>query len=127
MNKMLILTKDNMENYNNFRESNNNSQANFNKEEAYLRAKKKLDNLKGFYWHLASYVVVNAFLIVSIWSNLDKDESIWELKTFATAIFWGIGLAFHAMGVFGPDFFFGKNWENRKIKKYMDKDKRHWE
>jgi len=116
-----------MENYNNFRESNNNSQANFNKEEAYLRAKKKLDNLKGFYWHLASYVVVNAFLIVSIWSNLDKDESIWELKTFATAIFWGIGLAFHAMGVFGPDFFFGKNWENRKIKKYMDKDKRHWE
>ena len=116
-----------MKNYNNLEDYENNAQANFNKEEAYLRAKKKLDKLKGFYWHLASYVVVNAFIIVSIWSNLDEDESIWELKFFFTAFFWGIGLAFHAMGVFGPDFLFGKNWEERKIEEYMNKDKRRWE
>ncbi|MBN4085303.1 2TM domain-containing protein [Flavobacteriaceae bacterium AH-315-B10] len=106
---------------------NNSAQSNFNKEEAYFRAKKKLDKLKGFYWHLASYVAVNIFLIVMVTKNLDSDESIWQFKTFATAIFWGIGLAFHAMGVFGPDLFFGKNWEQRKIDEYMDKDKRNWE
>jgi 2TM domain-containing protein len=116
-----------MDNYKNVGKSNNNAQDNFNKEEAYLRAKKKLDKLKGFYWHLASYIVVNVFLIIMIAINLDYDESIWQFGTFATAIFWGIGLAFHAMGVFGPDLLFGKGWEERKINEYMDKDKQHWE
>jgi 2TM domain len=116
-----------MDNYINVGESNNNAQDNFNKEEAFLRAKKKFDKLKGFYWHLASYVVVNMFLIIMVTTHLDENESFWQFNTFATAIFWGIGLAFHAMGVFGPDLIFGKDWENRKINEYMDKDKRHWE
>jgi 2TM domain len=116
-----------MDNYINVGESNNNAQDNFNKEEAFLRAKKKFDKLKGFYWHLASYVVVNMFLIIMVTTHLDENESFWQFNTFATAIFWGIGLAFHAMGVFGPDLIFGKDWENRKINEYMDKDKRYWE
>jgi 2TM domain len=116
-----------MNNYKNHGESNNNAQDNFNKEEAYLRAKKKFDKLKGFYWHLAAYVVVNIFLIITVTSQFEENESFWSFETFATAIFWGIGLAFHFMGVFGPDFLFGKDWENRKINEYMDKDKRHWE
>jgi hypothetical protein len=103
------------------------TQVNFEKQEAYLRAKKKLDKLKGFYWHLGSYIVVNIFLISMIVTNMDSDESFWRFETFATAIFWGIGLAFHGMGVFGPDLLFGKQWEERKINEYMDKGKRHWE
>ena len=116
-----------MENYNNIDEGNSNTQANFNKEEAYLRAKKKLDKLKGFYWHLASYLAVNIFLIVTLWTHLDADNTIWRFSTFTTAFFWGIGLLFHFLGVFGPDLLFEKNWEDRKMKKYMDKDKRTWE
>ena len=116
-----------MENYNNIGETQNDHQANFNKEEAYLRAKKKLDKLKGFYWHLAAYILVNLFLIVTVATNFDEDESFWQFGTFATAIFWGIGLLFHFLGVYGPDLLFGKNWEDRKIQKYMDKDKRTWE
>jgi len=104
------------------------AQAKFNKEEAYLRAKKKLKKLKGFYWHLAAYVVVNFFLIVrGSTTYLYNNGSFWELETFATPLFWGIGLAFHAMGVFGPDILFGRGWEDRKMKEYMDKDKKHWE
>ena len=122
-----MLIKNKMENYNNIGENDNGAQTNFNKEEAYIRAKKKLDKLKGFYWHLASYIVVNAFLIIMVWSKLDEGETIWQFKTFATAFFWGIGLVFHFLGVFGPGLFLGKDWENRKIKEYMDKDKRHWE
>ena len=41
----------------------------FRKEEAYLRAKKRVEAISGFYWHLASYVVVNAFLIILIAMN----------------------------------------------------------
>lgn len=114
-----------MENYKNIGKSHSSAQANFNKEEAYLRAKKKFDKLKGFYWHLAAYVIVNIFLMIMVITNMDVDESFWKFETFATAIFWGIGLAFHAMGVFGPDLLFGKNWEEKKINEYMDKDKRN--
>lgn len=98
-------------------------QRSYEREEAYLRAKKRLDKLVGFYWHLAVYVVVNLFLIILIGVNLDDSDRFWSFGTFATAFFWGIGLAFHFLGVFGPGFFFGKNWEERKIKEFMDKDR----
>ena len=37
---------------------------NYRKEEAYMRAKKRVDDIVGFYWHLAVYVIVNIFLII---------------------------------------------------------------
>ncbi|BAO74249.1 2TM domain-containing protein [Winogradskyella sp. PG-2] len=95
----------------------------FRKEEAYLRAKKKVDSLIGFYWHLAAYVVVNLFLIILIGVNVGFSG----FGPYATAFFWGIGLVFHFIGVFGPDFFFGKDWEKRKVEEYMDKERKNWE
>lgn len=97
----------------------------YSREEAYLRAKKRLDKLVGFYWHLAVYIVVNVFLIVLIAVN--SSGNIWNFGTFATAFFWGIGLLFHFLGVFGPNFFFGKDWEERKIEEFIRKEERRWE
>lgn len=94
---------------------------NYEKEEAYLRAKQKLDKIVGFYWHLAVYVVVNVFLIILI--GVNSGDGFWHFGTFATPLFWGIGLVFHFLGVFGPDFLFGKNWEKRKIQEFMDKER----
>jgi len=104
----------------------------FNEEERYLRAKKRVEKLKGFYWHLAAYLIVNSFLSSSkIISNLNNGESFfeafWDFGTFAVWVFWGIGLAFHAFGVFGQNILFGKDWEDRKMKEFMDEDKQHWE
>ena len=99
---------------------NDYSREEYLKGETYLRAKKKLDKLKGFYWHLASYIAVNIFLITVIAMN--SNGNIWNFGTFSTAFFWGIGLGFHAFGVFGRDMLFGKRWEERKIKEYMEKD-----
>jgi len=106
-------------------ESRDFDQRNFAKEEAYLRAKKKLEKLVGFYWHLAVYVIVNAFIIILITAN--SSQSFFSFGTWATPFFWGIGLLFHFLGVFGPNFMFRKDWEDRKIKEFMDKDKRNWE
>jgi pilus assembly protein TadC len=92
-------------------------------DQAYARAKKKLKKLLGFYRHLTVYILVNIFLIILITVNRDDNEGFWDFRTFSTAIFWGIGLMFHFFGVFAPDFLFGKNWEERKMKEYMDKDK----
>jgi len=104
---------------------NNKYSTDYKKEDAYLRAQKKLKEIKGFYWHAFWYVVVNVFIIIMIVSN--SNGYIWHLGTFSTPLFWGIGLGFHALSVFGKDFFFSKSWEERKIQEYMDKNKNQWE
>lgn len=92
-------------------------------EKKYLRAQKRIKEIKGFYWHLFWYLVVNIFLWVVIIMNLNQGESFFKYGHFSTAFFWGIGLFFHWLGVFGKNIVFSKDWENRKIKEYMDKDK----
>ena len=110
-----------------FNTSDADLQRSYEKEEAYLRAKKKVEKIQGFYWHLAVYVVVNIFLLITISRN--SNLPFWNFATFSTALFWGIGLGFHFLGVFGSNFLFGKNWEKRQIEKYMnaDHDKQRWE
>ena len=111
-----------MEKYN-IEPYNNDEGSDFRKEEAYLRAKKKVDTIIGFYWHLAVYLIVNIFLIILIGVNAGFSG----FGPYATAVFWGIGLIFHFLGAFGPNFFFGDDWENKKIKEYMDKEHKNWE
>ena len=101
---------------------------NYKKEDKYLRAKKRVKELKGFYIHLAIYLVINSFISVNkIISNVYENgetfnEAFWDFGTFAGWIFWGIGLAIHGFNVFGLPFLFGKDWEDRKIQKYMKED-----
>ncbi len=104
-------------------------QNSFELEDAYLRAKKRVDKIKGFYGHLFWYVVVNVFLLSMIYYRLDNGDTLWEYKHFSTAFFWGIGLFFHFLGTFGTNILFGKAWEEKQIEKYMNKnkDKKRWE
>jgi hypothetical protein len=37
---------------------------------------------------------------------------------------WGIGLAFHGMKVFNYTPLLGKNWEERKLKEFMEQENR---
>lgn len=94
-------------------------QRDFREEEAYLRAKKRVEAISGFYWHLASYVIVNIFLILLIGFNAGFSG----FGPYATAFFWGIGLFFHFIGVFGFNFILGKNWEQRKMDEFMEKER----
>ncbi|MCF6279382.1 MAG: 2TM domain-containing protein [Flavobacteriaceae bacterium] len=96
-------------------------------EERYIMAQKKVKAIKGFYWHLFWYLAVNIFLWVPIYSSLDSDEGFFQFGHFATAFFWGIGLFFHWLGVFGKNIFFSKDWEKRKMKEYMDQDLHNFE
>ena len=97
-------------------------------EQKYIRAKKKVKAIRGFYVHLTVYLVVNAFLILSRVFTGGGFSDFWQWQTYNTAVFWGIGIVFHAFNVFGMNFLLGKNWEERKIKEIMDKDKQEfWE
>jgi hypothetical protein len=63
---------------------------------------------------------VNVVIVSIIVSS--ANVSVFSVAALSTPLFWGIGLVFHFLGVFGADVFFGSNWEKRKIKEFMDKD-----
>lgn len=100
---------------------------NLNPEEIkYQQALKRVKRIKGFYTHLIVYIVINTMLVIVNSSN--SSEGFWRWENFATAIFWGLGLAGHAFSVFGPSALFGKDWEERKINELMEKEKQNkWE
>ncbi|UII79074.1 2TM domain-containing protein [Flagellimonas sp. CMM7] len=85
------------------------------------RAKKQVEELKGFYIHLAVYVAVNTFILINIYL---RSDNFWEWGHFVTVFAWGIGLAFHASKVFDFNPIFGKKWEERQIQKYIEEDKK---
>lgn len=83
-------------------------------EEKYKIAKKRVEEIKGFYGHLFSYIGVNIALIVI--NLVTSPYSIWF---YWVTVFWGIGVFWHAMGVFVFNRFPGANWEKRKIEEIM--------
>ena len=89
----------------------------------YLEAKKRVKEIKGFYVHLLVYICVNALIIFLNFRDLEPGESYFHWSNFLTLIFWGIGLAAHALGVFLPNYILGKNWEEKKIRELMEKYK----
>jgi len=100
--------------------------------EKYQKAKKKIEEIKGFYIHLAVYLIVNLFISINnIIGNLGGSkmfwEAFWDFGNFALWIFWGIGLVFHGTYTFDYNPFFSKQWEERKIRKFMEEDKREFE
>lgn len=99
-----------------------------NKRDKKLRARKKVNELKGFYTHLTVYVLVNIFIMsVNIVIRMNQGESFvdsfFNFGNFITPFFWGLGLAFHAAKVFSFNPIFNKEWEERQIQKFMDEDR----
>lgn len=83
-------------------------------QEAYERAKGRVEAKIGFFIHLAVYIVVNSLLIIINISTVP--QYLWFKWPL---IGWGIGLIFHALGV----FFFsnGSIIKERLIEKEMKK------
>jgi hypothetical protein len=83
------------------------------------KAKKKVKDKKDFYQHLMSYAIVNTFLFA-----LNLITSPGYLWFVFPLMGWGVGLAFHYVGVFGiPGFdILSKEWEERELEKELRKD-----
>ncbi|MBS4040523.1 MAG: histidine kinase [Flavobacteriales bacterium] len=83
-------------------------------QELYLKAKKRVEDLKGFYGNLFSYCLVIPLLIFINY------QTYWEFKWFFFPMLgWGLGLAMHALQTFG----YAQTWEEKKIKELMEKEK----
>ena len=84
-------------------------------DQKYLRAKRIVKSIKGFYLHLLVFVLVMTFLVVINAVSGGRWWVQWLL------IGWGFGVAAHAASVFGPGGWLGPDWEARKIKQIMDR------
>lgn len=93
-----------------------NTQDNYNNK--YERAVEKVEKLKEFYQHLVTYCFVIPFLIFINLKFSPRFQWFW----FPLAG-WGFGLLMHGLNVYNFNVILGNNWEERKIKELMDKDK----
>jgi len=98
----------------------------------YLKAKKKVEVLKGLYGHISVYVILNTIVILinaNVFDNDPIDFTDWG--NYFTTIMWGIGLFFHILYVlvfYNFNSSFMKNWEEKKIKeilKSQEEDEMH--
>lgn len=71
-------------------------------------------DIKGFYAHLISYVVVIlGLLVINLLTNSNNLWFMWP------ALGWGIGIMSHAASVFEWFNFFGTDWEKRQVEKRL--------
>jgi sensor histidine kinase YesM len=92
-------------------------------DDRYVRARKRVEELKEFYYSLISYCVVIPFLFF-IWYRYTPHAIQWF---WFPMLGWGMGLAFHAYKVYVNDGMLGNGWEKRKIEKFMrEEEEQRW-
>lgn len=79
-------------------------------QEQFELAKKRVQELKGFYTHLAVYVLVIGFL--AIINFVTPSPFPWVIFPAGG---WGIGLGIHALNA----FVLGAGWEQRKMNEIL--------
>lgn len=87
-------------------------------EQLYSKARKKAQAIRGFYINAAAYCIV---IPASVYLNYRYTPAFqwWWMAILC----WGTGLAIHAMDAFGRYPFLSKEWEKRKMKELLEKEK----
>lgn len=87
------------------------------KEQSYQNAKKKVEAIKAFYWHL--FVSIFAIVFLTVIDFITGSGFTWSLIPIAAII---LSLIIHWFVVFKNNMLLGKSWEERKIEEYMKKE-----
>lgn len=88
-------------------------------QQRYERARARVKAIKGFYIHATIFVVVN----IALFAINVLVGGVWWF--YWPLLGWGIGLGAHALAVFGfggggP---WGRDWEERKTREMIDKER----
>ena len=89
---------------------NPNASINADEQAAFRHVRK----IRGFYGHLAKYVIVIGAL--AIFNFIKSPNYFWVIWP---ALGWGLGILFHGMRVFGTMPFMNADWEKRQVEKYL--------
>ena len=88
-----------------------------NDDERYRRARARVEQLRGLYIHAVIYLMINLGIIaINLLTSPGIFWFVWPL------LGWGIGLAAHAVAVYGAGERWGREWEERKIRELMERD-----
>lgn len=91
-----------------------------NKDSKYFKAKRRVAEIKKFYSSLMFYVIFIAAL-----AGLNYYVNELRHPWFLWAAFgWGIGIFFQAIKVFQWTPFIGKDWEDRKMKQFIEEEEK---
>ncbi len=88
----------------------------------YIKAKNKVEKVKGFYYHLVIYFIVNIVITgFKVSNNLESWDSfindLLSIDVLSTWTIWGLVLVIHFIALT-----FGQGWEERKIEELMNKE-----
>jgi len=86
----------------------------------YERARRRVREIRAFYLHCAIFVAVNVLLhAINFVASPRVYWAFWPL------LGWGIGLLAHGFATYRWMPFMGREWEERKIRELMDRDRRN--
>lgn len=80
--------------------------------------------------HLIVYIVINSLIFLQNSNVFNQFEINFNFGNSNLFFWWGIGILAHWASVFGSNLFLGKNWEEKKIREILDKqkqDRSKWE
>lgn len=83
-------------------------------ETRYEAAKKRVQEIKGFYMHVGIFIVFGLTMF-AINEIATPDRSWWHWPV----LIWGVGLAMHAFAVVFENRLFGPEWEEKKVQKLL--------
>lgn len=88
-----------------------------NENDLYWEAKRRVRLRAKFFKHLYIFIIVNATLV---FFSLFRGR---VFTPFPVIFFWGIGLVFHYLKVFGipGSGILSRDWEDREVRKEMEK------
>jgi len=90
------------------------TQKEYIEDKRYEKAKERVEAIKGFYGNLLAYCIVVPFLA---YLNYRTTSFPWVLFPFFG---WGFGLVMHGMEAFGYNPIWGKRWEEKKMREFME-------
>jgi hypothetical protein len=105
---------------------------NISEVEKYVKAKKRVDDIKGFYFNLIKFAIITLLILVFKGRVLEffiekgvEDESIlqWiEWNILVIPVIWGLVLFVMGLRLFMFKSNILKNWEKRQIQKHLESD-----
>lgn len=90
---------------------------NFKESARYYDAQKKVKEIRGFYEHLTVYILCNPIVIVV--NLMTSPGYLWCLWC---VMGWGFAIIMHGLKICNLPTFFNKNWEERKIQEFLEKE-----
>jgi hypothetical protein len=82
----------------------------------YAEARAYACRLRGFYIHATVFILVNAgFFALNLETHPGRPWFGWA------TLWWGVGLVAHGVSVFALGNAFGRQWEERTIRRYLER------